>query len=113
MATILTHTLETSDLAALLKIAEELNDAKNKDQFEDNLDILESLIHDVWAIRTSGSTARIVNTDLAERLAVLAENSGSSDLPGWLAEIATIRENLIVNINKKIAADALFVSMSA
>jgi len=113
MATILTHTLETGDLAALLKIAEELNDAKNKDQFEDNLDILESLIHDVWAIQTSGSTTRIVNTDLAERLAVLAENSGSSDLPGWLAEIATIRENLIVNINKKIAADALFVSMSA
>ena len=89
-----------------------MNDAKNKDAFEENLDILQSLIHDVWTLRIGGGGARIVNTDLTDNLARLAEDSGSADLPAWLSAIDKIRLDLAVNINKKIAADALFVSMA-
>ena len=112
MLAVLTNSIVTNDRAALLRIAEEMNDAKNKDSFEENLDILQSLIHDVWTLRISGDTTRVVNTDLADKLTNLAEDSGSSDLPAWLAAIDKIRLDLAVNINKKIAADALFVSMA-
>lgn len=112
MLAVVTNVIETGDRAALLRIAEELNDAKNKDNFEDNLDILQSLIYDIWSIRVGSDESRIVNTDLTDQLTRLAEDSGRADMPSWLAEIDTMRQNLAVNINRKIAADALFVSMA-
>ncbi len=112
MLGVITNAIETGDRAAMLRISEEMNDAKNKDLFEENLDILQSLIHDVWTLSVSNDTARVVNTDLADKLTQLAENAYSTDFPTWLTAIDTIRENLAVNINKKIAADALFMSMA-
>jgi DNA polymerase-3 subunit delta' len=111
MLSVITNAIEIGDRSAMLRVAEEMNDAKNKDSFEENLDILQSLIHDVWTLAVGGEGERIVNADLAERLVLLAGNSRVSDLPEWLAAIDTMRENLIVNINKKIAADALFMDM--
>lgn len=113
MLSVITNAIEIGDRAAMLRTAEELNDAKNKDNFEENLDILQSLIHDVWTLSVSDDPARVVNTDLSDKLAALAANARSSDLPDWLSAIDTMRENLAVNINKKIAADALFMSMAS
>lgn len=113
MLSVITNAIETGDRAAMLRVAEELNDAKNKDSFEENLDILQSLIHDVWSLGVSSDSTRMVNTDLSARLTSLAESACTTDLREWLAAIDTMRENLIVNINKKIAADALFMTMAA
>ena len=112
MLRVVSTAIESRDLAVLLRIAEEMNDAKNKELFEENLDTLQSLIHDVWTISVSKETHRIVNTDLEDDLRRLAEHVGTSDLPAWLTSIDTLRDNLIVNINRKVAADALFVSMA-
>ncbi len=109
---VIRNVIETGDRAALLRASEELNDAKNKDNFEENLDILESLIHDVWSLRISGDDTRLVNTDLVGELTPLAENAGNADISEWLRDIETIRENFAVNINRKVATDALFVSMA-
>jgi hypothetical protein len=105
--------LETRDRAALLRISEEMNDAKNKDNFEDSIDVLASLLHDVWTLRVSGDEGRIVNSDLTGRLSDLSRHSASSNIPSWLADIDTMRENFAVNINRKIAADSLFVAMAS
>lgn len=109
---VIRNAIELRDTAALLGISEELNDARNKDNFEENLDILQMLIHDVWTIKVSGDAGRIVSTDLADDLIHLAAESGRADLPSWLTEIETMRQNFIVNINRKVATDALFVSMA-
>ncbi|MEO6656056.1 MAG: DNA polymerase III subunit delta' C-terminal domain-containing protein, partial [Pyrinomonadaceae bacterium] len=113
MLSIVTNVIETGDRAALLRIAEEMNDTKNKDGFEDNLDILQSLVHDVWTMRTGGDSNRVVNTDLTDKLTRLAEDSGFADIPAWLTRIDTMRGNLAVNINRKVAADALFMAMAS
>jgi DNA polymerase-3 subunit delta' len=112
MMAVIAAAIETADRVAMFRVAEEMNDAKNKEAFEENLGILESLIHDVWLLVTTGDKTRIANTDLADQLTSLAENAASADLPAWLTDIQTMRENLIVNINRKIATDALFVSMA-
>ena len=112
MFAVLQSVIKTSDIAALLAISEQMNDAKNKDRFEENLSILESLIHDVWSLKIGGDRSRVVNADLKEDLESLARSSGSSDLPSWMHKITALRDNLSVNINRKIAADALFVSMT-
>ena len=112
MLSIIRNVVETGDVTALLRTSEEMNDAKNKENFEENLDILQSLIHDVWTIKINGDGVRIVNTDLAAALTDLAAESGRADLPSWLNAIETMRQNFIVNINRKVATDALFVSMA-
>ena len=112
MFDVVRHAVTSGDRAALLKIAEELNDAKNKENFAANLDMLESLIHDVWSISASGDTSRVTNTDLEDDLHRLAAHSDVIKLSAWMKMIEDMRLNFAVNINKKVAADALFVSMA-
>jgi DNA polymerase-3 subunit delta' len=107
------HAILTGERAALLKISEELNDAKNKDAFAANLDILESLIHDVWTISRSGDASRVTNTDLEADLQQLANEVTPRRLTEWLRLIEKMRLDFMVNINRKAAADALFVTMAA
>ena len=104
--------LAQQNRAVLLKIAEEINDAKNKDYYENNLEILQTLIHDVWALRLGQAEETLVNADLKDPLKRLAENADSRRLASWLTEIETLRENLTVNLNRKIATDALFMQMA-
>jgi DNA polymerase-3 subunit delta' len=113
MFDVLKHTLETGDRAALLKISEGMNDAKNKEHLAENLDILASLIHDVWSLGVSGDKTRVVNTDIEGELAGLAQNSPVTQLPDWLKLIEAMRENFVVNINRKVATDALFITMAS
>jgi DNA polymerase-3 subunit delta' len=96
--------------AALLKTAEEICDAKNKDYYEEFLEILETLIHDIWTLRLG--KAEIVNVDLKTELEKLSDIADSKRLSAWLTEIETLRENFVVNLNRKIATDALFMRMA-
>ena len=104
--------LAQQNRAVLLKIAEEINDAKNKDHYENYLEILQTLIRDVWALRLGQPEETLVNADLKDALKRLAENADSRRLASWLTEIESLRENLTVNLNRKIATDALFMQMA-
>lgn len=98
--------------ALLLKIAEEMNDAKIKDEYEIRLEILETLIHDVWLLGLGAEPEKIINLDLQNKLFKLTNISSVKKLRNWLAEIELLRENLTVNLNRKIATDALFMRLS-
>ena len=113
MLAVLTNAVEKRDRIALLRVSDELNDAKNKDKFEENLEILETLIHDIWSIGVAGTDRDIVNADIAGGLVRLAEEADNRDLTSWLGELRSIRENFAVNINRKMNTDALFVKMAA
>ena len=97
----------------LIRISEEMNDARNKDEFEEKLEILEGLIRDVWLLVNRVDMRQLRNVDLKSELNRLAESTSSRDLSRWLSEIETVKETFIVNINRRIATDALFVSMTA
>lgn len=100
------------DHLSLLKIGEEMNDAKNKDDYELHLEILQTLIHDVWALHHAADEKTIVNVDLGAPLKRLSETAESRRLARWLGEIESLRETLTVNVNRKIATDALFLQMA-
>jgi hypothetical protein len=107
------NTARGRGLAEALQIAEQLNTAANKDDFELNLSILESLAHDVWLMSAGASDDKIANVDIAADIRNVSTGLSSGRVASWLAEIETLRENLKVNINKKIAADDLFLKMAA
>jgi hypothetical protein len=100
------------DRVRLLRAAEELGDAKNKDEYEPRLDALEILVRDLWLLALGG-TGSLVNQDLRDRLARLAEGVRPASAAGWLTRIEELRGQLSVNINRRAATDALFLSMSA
>jgi DNA polymerase-3 subunit delta' len=102
-----------SDRVRLLRTAEELGDAKNKDEYEPRLDVLEILVRDLWLLALGGGGETLINQDLRDRLARLAEGVRPARAAGWLTRIEELRGQLAVNINRRAATDALFLSMSA
>ena len=102
----------TGDRARLLRAAEELNDAKRKDEYEPRLDVLETLVHDVWTLTLGASRERLINDDLHDPLSRMSARLTSGRAARWLSQIETLRDQLAVNINRKVATDALFLSMA-
>jgi DNA polymerase-3 subunit delta' len=102
-----------TDRARLLRAAEELGDAKNKEEYEPRLDVLELLIRDLWMIALTGEGAGVVNEDLRERLSRLAQGLRPSRASRWLSRVEELRARLAVNVNRRAATDALFLSMAA
>jgi len=113
MMNVIRSAVVTGDLSAMLQTAEQLNDAKNKDRFEENIGILQTLIRDILAAAKGAETSRIVNADIAGQVSELAEDSTAAALSRWLIGIEELLASLNVNINRKVATDKLFVSMSA
>ena len=103
----------TGDRARLLRAAEELSDAKNKDEYEPRLQILETLIHDLWLLTLAAPGAKLVNEDVRERLVKMALNLQPRRPARWLSRIAELRTQLAVNVNRRAATDALLLSMAA
>lgn len=101
------------DRARLLRAAEELGDAKNKDEYEPRLDVLELLIRDVWVLALTGEGGTVVNEDLRERLTRLARCLRPSRAARWLSRVEELRAQLSVNVNRRAATDALFLSMAS
>ncbi|MDQ3323343.1 MAG: DNA polymerase III subunit delta' [Acidobacteriota bacterium] len=112
MLKVLDSLLVKEERATLLRAAEDMNDAKNKDNYDASLEILETLIHDVWTLRI-GDDAKIVNADIRIQLQKLAGRADAKRLAAWLARIEQMRENFNVNLNRKIATDALFMQMAS
>ena len=103
----------SEDRIQLLRSAEELNEAKYKDEYEARLDILETLIRDAWILSLRTPDESIVNEDLLPQLQKISASLDSRRPAGWISQIEEMREQLIVNINRKAATDALFLTMAA
>jgi DNA polymerase III subunit delta' len=97
----------------LLGASEEMTSAGNKEEYEETLEILQGLVHDVWLIRNQANDTAILNSDIPNELTELAQSTTAQSLAAWLEEIEALKESFIVNVNKRIATDSLFVTMAA
>lgn len=113
LAGVLIDALARHDIVRALRSAETIAEAKNKDFFEQDLELLLTLIRDVWAISLGESEGSLVHLDIFHDLERIAEGVGSQKLSGLMNEIELMRERFAVNINRKLAADDLFVKMAA
>ena len=103
----------SDDRIQLLKSSEEFNDAKHKDDYEARLDILEALIRDAWILALQAPAEGVVNEDLLPELRKISQRLDGGRPASWLSQIEELREQLLVNINRKSATDALFLTMAA
>ena len=95
------------DIASLLRKAEAISDAKNKDDFEPFLNVLEAAINLVWSARLGKTSS--MDADIAE----LAAQADPARLASWIEQVEELGQTLAVNINRKAAVDALMVAMAA
>jgi DNA polymerase-3 subunit delta' len=102
----------SDDRAELLRSAEQLNEAQYKEEFEERLDVLETLIRDAWMLSLGVESTQLVNEDLSAELMEISKNIDSSRAGDWILQIEDLREQLIVNVNRKITTDALFLVMA-
>ena len=102
----------TVDRARLLRAAEELSDAKYKEEYEPRLDVLQTLIHDLWVLSLGSTETQVVNHDIREQLSKTSQQIESRRAAGWLIRIDNLRRQLAVNINRRVATDAVFLSMA-
>jgi DNA polymerase-3 subunit delta' len=105
--------LVSDDRALLLLSSEELNSAGQKDDYESSLDILETLIRDALMLSLGVEDDQIVNDDLRDKLAKVAASINAGRAANWIAKIEELRDQLVVNINRKVATDALFLSIAS
>jgi DNA polymerase-3 subunit delta' len=112
MLKVLNALVLSEDRAQLLRAAEQLNEAQYKDEFEERLDVLETLIRDAWMLSLGVNSAQLVNEDLLTELREISEKIDSSRAGDWILQIEDLREQLIVNVNRKITTDALFLVMA-
>ncbi|MGI8838699.1 MAG: ATP-binding protein [Pyrinomonadaceae bacterium] len=113
MLKVLAALVQADDRLRLLRSAEQLNEAQYKDEYETRLDVLETLIRDVWLLSLHVNAEMIVNHDVLPQLKAMATGLDSKRPAIWIGQIEEMREQLIVNINRKPATDALFLSMAA
>jgi DNA polymerase-3 subunit delta' len=103
----------TGDRVQLLRSAEQLAAAKDRGEYAGTLDVLETLIRDAWALALGRPQESIVNGDLVKDLQRIAAELKSAQAASWLSQIEELRAELTVNINRKIASDALLMAMAA
>jgi hypothetical protein len=113
MLKVLEALVQSDDRLQLLRSAEQLNEAQYKDEYETRLDVLETLIRDVWLLSLDVNAEIIVNHDVLPQLKAMAKGLDSKRPAIWIGQIEEMREQLIVNINRKPATDALFLTMAA
>ena len=113
MLTVLQALTLTGDRVQLLQSAEKLAALKERFDYEEHLDVLEALIRDAWALHLGRPGQTIVNRDLSPQLERIATQVRSKQIQTWLIEIEKLRGALEVNLNRKIASDALLLSMAA
>ncbi|HTG94011.1 MAG TPA: DNA polymerase III subunit delta' [Pyrinomonadaceae bacterium] len=101
------------DEAQLLKASEQLNEAQYKDEFEQRLDVLETLIRDAWMLSLDGTRDQMVNEDAFDELNDISRQINPQRAADWILQVEDLREQLAVNLNRKIATDGLFMGMAS
>jgi len=61
----------------------------------------------------NGSQDQLINADMFEELDKLSRQINPDRAADWILQVEDLREQLIVNINRKIATDGLFVAMAS
>ena len=112
MLGVLNALVMTNDRAQLLRSAEQLNEAQYKDEYEERLDVLETLIRDAWMLSLGVTPGLLVNEDLASELEKISQRMDPSRVSDWILQIEDVRESLIVNVNRKATTDSLFLTMA-
>jgi DNA polymerase III subunit delta' len=94
----------------LMKAAEYLG-KKERNEFEQELDLLNRLLRDLFLLAGGSPREAIVNIDITDKLEQLAAATGIPKLTNWAEQFNELRASLRFNINRQLATEALLLSL--
>jgi DNA polymerase-3 subunit delta' len=94
----------------LLKAAEYIG-KKEREDFEKEIALISSLLRDMFLLAAGRNAGFIVNIDVADRLAPLAQKIGLRRLMTWVEKFDQLRARLRININRQIATEAALLAL--
>jgi len=107
----LVETLAVSrDSIRLLSAAEYLGRKLDKDEFEKHLDALMVLLGDLFHLKLGESKGSLINEDIVERLARVAEALAIEQINEWTDRIEEVFRALPRNVNRQLAMEALLIT---
>lgn len=95
----------------LLKAAEYFG-KQERDVFERKLELLMSLVRDVFLLASGSADEAITNVDEADRLRRLADRVGLARVIVWAKKFDGLHANLRININRQVATEALLLELA-
>lgn len=95
----------------LMKAAEYLG-KKERDEFEQELDLLNRLLRDLFLLAGGSARDAIVNIDVADKLEQLAATTSIPQLTRWTEQFNVLRAHLRYNVNRQLATESLLLSLS-
>jgi len=113
MVEVIRAALISGNISSMLQTSEQINDAKNKDRYEDTIAFLELLVRDIFALAKGSDRRTIANADIADSLLKFSGEASTSKIEHWIQEIEELQFNYLVNINRKVATDGLFVKLAS
>ena len=106
----LVETMSVSrDAVRLMNAAEYLGKKLERDEFERHIDVLMVILGDVFHLKLGDSPEALTNSDVAERLARVAEPTTLDEIVEWVDGIEKLLQGLARNLNRQLAMDAVLV----
>ncbi|MEW6212899.1 MAG: DNA polymerase III subunit delta' [Acidobacteriota bacterium] len=99
------------DTVRLLNAAEYMSRKLEREEFEDHLDTLLVLLMDMFHLKLGRSKNALINADISDHLARIAEAMSIELIIDWVEKIEELLANLARNLNRHVALDAMFVSL--
>jgi DNA polymerase-3 subunit delta' len=95
----------------ILKAAEYLG-KKEREDFENQLTLMASLLRDIFMLAAGRARDSVVNIDAVDRLAPLAQKIGLRRVTAWVERFDELRAGLRVNINRQVATEAALFDLA-
>ena len=92
-----------------MSAAEYLGRKLERDQFQDHLEVLNSLLSDVFHLKVGGPADVLINADASRRLQRIADAVQMEQIIEWTEKLQEILLSLARNVNRQLAMESMLI----
>ncbi len=97
------------DTVRLIKAAEYLGKKIERDDFITHIDVLMTLLSDLFRLKVGGGAESIINLDVADRLSRAAESVTPESITAVVERLESVTLGMNRNLNRQIAMEAALI----
>jgi DNA polymerase-3 subunit delta' len=95
----------------LLAAAEQLGRKLERDPFVRHMNTLLLVLADLFRLKLDQSAGILTNADVAPRLGAIADQTDVASLTAWTDKIEKLLQDIIRNVNRQLAMEAMLLSI--
>jgi DNA polymerase-3 subunit delta' len=99
----------SKDSTLLMGAAEFLGRKLEREQFQDHLDVLNSMLSDVFRLKVGEPADSLINADVCQRLQRIADQVRMEQVIEWTEKIQEILLSLARNVSRQLAMESMLI----